>query len=461
MRRGLLITLASLVLGVSLSGASAPASASSALPSIAELSVSPESGPPTAPLRVRGRGFGGDEAVDLFFDGTPIGSSQTREGGRFSAVVRAPSTAMPGDHEVTATGETSGRSASDTFLVRTDWPQFSFDGQNRRNPFENVLNPGNVGDLTEDWSTRLGGVFGSPILMGGIVFVATFDSKLWALDAATGSVLWTRTFTAAIRLYPVAVGEVVLVGLDGGTIQAVDASSGNDVWSTSVQEVAAAKAIATGGGLVFVPTVDKLIALDPLDGRIVWTATLTPVLSGPAVAENFVYVGSNERTYALDIATGAVVWGSPAPNGMESVVVAEGKVFIGDFEVSALNAATGTLTWTSRTRDSIYTSPTVADGVVYAPMSDLGRLWALDLDTGAVLWSKYTSFFFPQSPAVANGVVYVGNDSGLLLALDATTGNTLWSLSFGEAFVSTPIVADGRVYAEAGGVLYAFGLPNG
>src|SRR5207249_9310345 len=49
--------------------------------------------------------------------------------------VAVPASALPGDHIVTATGESSGLQAQAFFTVRTDWTKFHFDlantGQNR------------------------------------------------------------------------------------------------------------------------------------------------------------------------------------------------------------------------------------------------------------------------------------------------------------------------------------------
>ena len=56
----------------------------------------------------------------------------------------------------------------------------------------------------------------------------------------------------------------------------------------------------------------------------------------------------------------------------------------------------------------------MADGVVYVGVYGMGaNVYALDASTGAVLWSFSASAdlcdYVYSSPAVANGVVYVGN----------------------------------------------------
>jgi outer membrane protein assembly factor BamB len=80
----------------------------------------------------------------------------------------------------------------------------------------------------------------------------------------------------------------------------------------------------------------------------------------------------------------------------------------------ALNATTGALLWSYYTGNFIFSSPAVANGVVYFQS---GTTYALNAETGALLWeSTTTGVRASTSPAVANGVVYVGSDDGSLYA---------------------------------------------
>ena len=58
-------------------------------------------------------------------------------------------------------------------------------------------------------------------------------------------------------------------------------------------------------------------------------------------------------------------------------------------------------------RPVVYSSPAVANGVVYVGSDD--NVYALNARTGALLWSYTTGEYVVSSPAVANGVVYVGS----------------------------------------------------
>src|SRR2546430_2499723 len=83
----------------------------------ASIKLKPSSGPPTTRTKVIGSSFGVTEQVVITFDAKQVGTTTTDEAGHFSKSVKVPRSAKPGDHTVTATGQSSGLMASKTFLV--------------------------------------------------------------------------------------------------------------------------------------------------------------------------------------------------------------------------------------------------------------------------------------------------------------------------------------------------------
>ena len=137
--------------------------------------------------------------------------------------------------------------------------------------------------------------------------------------------------------------------------------------------------------------------------------------------------------------TGDYVFSSPTVSG--------GVVYVGsdDNRLYALDASTGDLLWSYKTGDDVDSSPAVSGGVVYVG-SDDNHLYALDASTGDLLWSYKTGDDVDSSPAVSGGVVYVGSDDNRLYALDASTGDLLWSYKTGDDVFSSPTVSGGVVY---------------
>src|SRR6266581_4280318 len=72
-------------------------------PSVAAIKLTPAVGPPTTKVVVKGKGFAPNEGISLSFDQAVIGQSHADGTGKFSSKVHVPSSALPGDHAVTAT----------------------------------------------------------------------------------------------------------------------------------------------------------------------------------------------------------------------------------------------------------------------------------------------------------------------------------------------------------------------
>jgi outer membrane protein assembly factor BamB len=123
--------------------------------------------------------------------------------------------------------------------------------------------------------------------------------------------------------------------------------------------------------------------------------------------------------------------------------------------------------WRGASRDYVFSSPAIANGLVYAASYD-GYLRAYDA-AGSTncsgtpkickrLW-KADNGNTNSSPAVANGVIYLGGHDGQTLKAFDTSGNELWGTILGGWVDSSPAVANGRVYVGASdGKLYAFRL---
>ncbi len=80
--------------------------------------------------------------------------------------------------------------------------------------------------------------------------------------------------------------------------------------------------------------------------------------------------------------------------------------------------------------------------------------------TGAPQWSSATGLDVYSSPAVANGVVYVGSNDNKLYAFYANNGTKKWDYTTNGDVYSSPAVANGHVYVATtanNGIVYSFG----
>ena len=261
----------------------------------------------------------------------------------------------------------------------------------------------------------------SPAVANGVVFVGSFDGKLYAFNAngcgqATCRPLWTAATGDSIESTPTVAGGKVFIGSDDGKLYAFRASGCGQSRC-----------------------------------RPVWTGTLgSPVFqSSPAVRNGVVYIGAQHALSAFN-ASGC---GQPTCQPLWQAV-------------DTLNFFDG--------------SPAVAGGHVYIGLENGVGVYSASGCGGSLcdpLWTLFgsgTQVAVHSSPTVANGVVYAGRNTGQVLAWPAASCgsfvcNEIWSGDTGDQIVtSSPTVVNGTLYIGSAdnlfpeniqGRIYVFALP--
>lgn len=105
----------------------------------------------------------------------------------------------------------------------------------------------------------------------------------------------------------------------------------------------------------------------------------------------------------------------------------------------ALDRTTGALVWDQATGGEIYSSPALADGILYFGSRD-GNLWALNAEDGSVEWRYPTGGPVDCSPVIAYGVCYFGSDDNRVVALDLATRTPVWQFETNGDVKASPLV---------------------
>ena len=154
-----------------------------------------------------------------------------------------------------------------------------------------------------------------------------------------------------------------------------------------------------------------------------------------------------------------LAWKTYVPGGGRvgsGVTYGDGKVFPGSFQDQqiAIDAKTGDVLWTTRTKTAMIFSGSYADGKFVRGGTDDNTMYAFDADTGEVVWTykPETSGYFCSGTAIAYGIVYVPNKDGNIYAFNLTNGNLVWKYKGPGTmlFPGMPTVADGKVYVTSG-----------
>ena len=164
--------------------------------------------------------------------------------------------------------------------------------------------------------------------------------------------------------------------------------------------------------------------------------------SPPAVAGNNLMISGGYYSryfYSFDKNTGANRWGVELADGGTSASVSDSGVTLvitQSCTLYALDEDTGTPLWTKWLGSSMYSTPTVANGKVYAVYPDALMTYGSEekgefvlvcfsLKKGDILWQQRLDGNVKGSPVVAGGKVYLASSQGTVYAFEDTKGTAM------------------------------------
>jgi outer membrane protein assembly factor BamB len=352
-----------------------------------------------------------------------------------------------------------------------DWSEFGYAANvTRDNTNETQLDVSNVNQLKLTQKVDLGawGIYSSAAYVSNVAYVGAWGSQdfpatVYAIGA--NGVNWQfPTLSPAAYSTPAVVSGTVYVGSNDNNLYALNAATGALLWDFPTGGGVISSPVVSGNTVYFGSVDTYVYALNASTGALIWNYQTGAFIEGsPAVASGNVYITSSDgNLYALNASTGALVWNySAGPFTSSGPAAVNGMVYVGsnDNYFYALNATTGALQWNFQTGGQIQCSPAVDSQSVYFGSQD-GNLYSLNAATGVLNWKSPLSAD-ESSPAVANGVVYVGSYNDRIYAVNAATGATLWSYKTTNQIFASPVVASGKlIIGSTDGYLYTFNLPK-
>ena len=361
----------------------------------------------------------------------------------------------PGMAVVTASS--GGVFAADTITVKhslADWSEAvewtTYQGNAGHTGYNPVSMDPNV--FQELWSTTVSTAALNPVTAGdGKVFVTTNayfgvqDAK--ALDARTGSALWSRNFGNIHSVHPPAYangtvylqtgghGDSFLWGLDAANGSVRSQSPYLNQWSRYFAPVIVGATVYVAGGYY-----GGMYAFSATEGVQRWFATLNQYDQfTPAVKDGLVYAytGSYQpKLTVADAATGATqyeiadpgfVWDgwsmntAPTLGGASNVLATNGGRLISfDLQSRGIGYAL---------KSSFRGQPTVANGVVYVVNG--AQVEARNESDGSLLWSWTPAAGQPVGPMIATKNLLLVSTAANTYAVDLAARQQVWSYPAG------------------------------
>lgn len=253
------------------------------------------------------------------------------------------------------------------------------------------------------------GMIETPTIANGIAYVVQRSGIVYALDAATGSQLWTY-------------------------------DTGRNAWATTSDgngSIVDPSSIQVVNGVAYGSIVDRLFALETKSGKARWTHSFSKELNinqAPAIANGTIYLtafvpgyGSvtnlDTYIYAFDAQTGVQKWVTVKMRGyINGPLMLSGKVYVMSYDSVwyTLNPANGSIEAHKTLSNA---GSVVINGVLYN-ITDT-TLGVLNPD-GSTKWSVPVVGKYPFIDDVQNGIIYVSGRGSGIYAYSAANGVFLW-----------------------------------
>ena len=341
------------------------------------------------------------------------------------------------------------------------------------------------------WSFNANAQFqSSPVFDKERVFVGSDNGRFYAIWLSNGTELWNRSMGQWATVQSTAYVEngVAYVGsLNGSTssLYALNASNGDIIWQVP-DDAGIVASPAFHGGIVYSGSLNGTItAVNGSTGKVLWLKPRAgEIWSSPAIEGDTLYCGTTKgELFALWSSNGTVRWNRTWPSGWtvySTPAIVDGRVYaaVSNYNLLkgsllALNATTGSTIWEFSDSNGIYSSPAVSGYAVYVHHwkdhnNSIGALAALPINDpngdgrisqNELLWSYFTNEFEGGSSPVATGnMVLVGDTSGNLSAVNRSNGALVWRFGTGGGIFSSPGMNAKRIYVTSkDGRLYAIG----
>ncbi len=290
---------------------------------------------------------------------------------------------------------------------------------------------------------------GTPTIHDGILYVGSYDTNMYALNAETGDFIWKYATEGGIVTKPVVFENNVYFGSEDGSLHVVSLHSGRIAW-TYYTEMPIRSSPTIAEMHVFFGSDDGFLhVVNASNGRRVLKFDAgSPIRSTPIVKNNLVYYGTENGDFWCTDFKGTVKWRTKAKRAITcSAYFDEDIVYFNsmDSTLYALDAKSGWVMWRYRLGKGSISTPTGLDHYIFTGSVD-HNIYAIDKRTGKEVWRYSTEHQVTGSPIVYKDSVYCGSVDSKLYCLEFKSGRLRWQFQTEGPITSTPIIYNDVLY---------------
>jgi outer membrane protein assembly factor BamB len=297
----------------------------------------------------------------------------------------------------------------------------------------------------------------------GVVFAASMDEHLYAIDLDTGKQKW-KYKAGPFKAPPSVRNKLVYVGDLDGYLHCVDAAKGEKKWTFEAGGTEIGGANFHEGNVLFGSHDENLYSVSGM-GKENWKFKIDgPIYGSVSVSQGKTFLaGCDSQLHVIDVKTGKADRSVDLGGQSAATAAVMGDVlYVGTMknEVKAIDWKKGDEVWTykgGRNTQAFYSSPAVSAQYVVIGNRD-NRVHCIDRRTGKGVWRFVTENKVDGSPVIAGSHVVVGSLDAKLYVIDLEKGKEVASLALDGAISASPVVLDGKILiGTQKGTVYCLG----
>ena len=327
-------------------------------------------------------------------------------------------------------------------------------------------------DFEEKWLfDNRGPIDQSPLVANGQAFWGLRDGSVMAVNSETGTKTWVHK-SEGYKTYPLSLHAGILFAASGDEkLYALDALDGGTLWEYDAEDLIVGS-VAVFNDVIVLNTANGYVnVIDAKSGKRKFFIKVQGLSGSPTIVNDKVVVGDNRgyiyeidtdnRAYPFERAIRWILlqlwaWGAigplDPPRGLDRVSYFEDVNFSSSISSNGYDLFVLSIPLHKCDINSyiVRNNPRTALDKACA-FGSLGRLHSIDYEDLDFDWTYETDrsrsgAYFTQAPIIFNDIALIGDGSGLLHFVDIESGDALISYDLGAPISQAPVYSSGSIY---------------
>lgn len=289
------------------------------------------------------------------------------------------------------------------------------------------------------WGVELGESGASPaVYHNGVILINTYSCTLYAIDAMTGKLLWSKWLAGTVYSTPTADGDNVYVVYHYGgayVLTCFDLRSGNFKWINRVDSETIACPVVDGNEVHVASQTGFYYIFDKITGKPIDVITSIHAVSSPTLTEKSIFLTAkvNGKEYLVELDRNTHQLKKTYKTELSTISIRDNR------ECSEQMNFNGS-------HPIVYQNK-------YVVLVDMDKLRVFDAQSEKLLWEQPASIASSQVPIVANDQIILASTSGEVFSYEIATGKPKQLVKKTKPIDAQPVFNKGFIYIASSGLL--------